>query len=106
VVMDDTQDVTSTITLTSSSPRNIDCDGTGGAFTVTLPPVASVTGTGWQGGGKVFHIQRISSSGTITVAQDGSETINGSATDLTLTAQWQYLRIQAKSTGWIIRGSN
>jgi len=103
VVMDAAQDVTSAITLTANSVRNIDCDGSGGAFTVTLPPVSSVTGTGWQGGGKVFHITRIGSTGTITIAQDGSETINGSTTDATLSNQWDYLEIQAKPTGWIIR---
>lgn len=98
VTVDDVLDLTTTATLSGTSAKNVDCDGTGGAFTVTLPAASSVIG-------KVFHIQRTGVTGIITIARNGSDPINGSTTNPTLTLQYSYIEIQAKASGWIIRDS-
>ena len=69
------------------------CDATSGAFTVTLPAVASNTGL-------VLVIKKIDASGNaVTIDGNASETIDG-ATTLALPAQWNSARIQSNGSAW------
>lgn len=63
-----------------------------GSWSATLPTAAGIAG-------QEFIIQN-SGTGTITVTPDGSETINGAATQ-TLN-QWESLTIVSDGTNWII----
>lgn len=63
------------------------------AITVTLPPAASAT--------EGYHICIFnSSSGTITVDGDGSETINGAA-NVTLINQYEAVTVISTGAGWL-----
>ena len=72
------------------------CNATGGAFTVTLPPAINLQG-------RKILIKKIDASGNaITVAADGSDTIEGSGT-LPLAAQWNSLHLISNGVnGWEI----
>lgn len=64
-----------------------------GAITITLPdPVTAV--------GHVYWIQRIGAAGTVTVAPNGSETIDGAA-NLTLTSQYAAAGLVSDGTNWM-----
>jgi hypothetical protein len=64
----------------TSSERLIYADTTGGDFTVTLPSAAGVTAN------TIYSIMKTAAAHTLTIARAGSDTINGSASSLTLTA--------------------
>lgn len=68
-------------------------DATGGAFTVTLPPAASVRN-------RAYVVKRLNSGGNaVTLDGNGSETIDG-ATTLPLTAQYQVATVYSDGTEW------
>lgn len=69
----------------------IDC--TSGTFTVTLPTAASIAG-------RVYVIKN-SGSGTITIACNGAETIDGSTTKV-LSVQYNSFTLQSNGTNWIL----
>lgn len=49
-----------------TTDHRINCDASGGAFTVTLPQIADVPNN------KIFHIKKVDSSGNaVTVSQGG-----------------------------------
>lgn len=75
----------------------VDC--TTGDKTITLPPVATCLG-------RMYFIKKIdsSSSNHVTIAPDGSETIEG-ITPIYLGTQWQYLWVIAGVGGWEILGA-
>jgi len=66
----------------------------GSGLTLTLLPVASVVE-------RTFIFVNIGASGTFTLDPDSSETINGSASSLALTTQWDVAVLYAALTGWI-----
>ncbi len=73
------------------------CNAGGGAITINLPPASSYTK-------KVYTIKKIDSSGhAITIDGNGSETIDGSTTQV-ISFQWSLIRIQSDGTAWYIIG--
>jgi hypothetical protein len=67
----------------------------GGAFTVTLPVVAAAQG-------QVYNIKKIDSSiNAVTVKGNGSDTIDGSNTQV-ITRQYDSLTVQSNGTSWDI----
>lgn len=67
------------------------------AFTITLPKV-SVCGDGL----KYLFIKSTSDAEIITLDGAGSETINGSATNTDIDAQYDRIGIVSTSNGWLI----
>lgn len=68
-------------------------DATAGNVTVTLPSAVSSP--------RAYTFQRVDASGhTASVAPFGAETINGSASALTLTGQWATTIVRPKSNAW------
>ena len=90
----------SIITKTTTYPATIDdhtilCDATSAAFTVTLPAVATSTGT-------ILQIKKTdSSANAVTIDGNASETIDGATTQI-LSTQWDCLTIQCNGTSWYI----
>lgn len=72
----------------------VDDDTAGGAVTVNLPLAAA-------NGGKLYHIKKLGTTGSVTVDGNGSETIDGSLT-FTLTAQYQAITIVTDGSNWHI----
>jgi len=68
------------------------CDGSGGAFTITLPAAASYLH-------RLITVKRTSATGTITVDGNGSETIDGAAS-VDLTSQYERLTIVSDGANW------
>ena len=74
----------------------IECDASGGAFTITLPAVASTTT------GKVYHIKKIdSSANVVTVDGNASETIDDGTT-ASITTQYECITIINNGSEWWI----
>lgn len=73
--------------------RKINGDTSGGAFTITLPQAAP---------GKEILITSIGAATTLTISRGGADTMNGSATNLTITTQWQAIKFVGESaTNWL-----
>lgn len=73
--------------------RVILCDGTSGAFTVTLPTAVGVTD-------KVFYIKKTdSSANAITIDGSGSEEIDG-LTTRSLVNQYEFIMIVSDGANW------
>jgi hypothetical protein len=78
----------------------IDCNSSGGAFTVTLPDPAPLAG-------KIFIIKDVGGSATannISIAPHGAETIDGLAANYLLQVSWGTVILQSDGTNWWIRG--
>jgi hypothetical protein len=74
-------------------------DTTGGAFSITLPSAASITG-------RVYTIKRTSAgSNNLTVATTSSQTIDGSTTYV-LGSQYKYVTVQSDGSNWVIIANN
>ena len=72
-----------------------------GAITLALPTAASAYNS-TTGVGQIYTIKKIdSSANTVTVDGNGSETIDGAATQV-LAAQWAVVRIQSNGSAWYI----
>jgi len=70
-------------------------DATGGAFTITLPPVAGLTG-------KELRIKKLNSyAAFVTVDGYDSETINGAA-NVVMRMPGEYLELICTGTAWVI----
>jgi hypothetical protein len=67
-------------------------DATGGAFNVTLPSAAGVTG-------QAFTVKRTSAANNVTVATTGGQTIDGAATYV-LAAIQQTVTVISDGTNW------
>jgi hypothetical protein len=81
-------------TTLDASYRVCSCDATAGAFTVTLPPAADCPG-------RQYRIAKVDAGGNaVTVAADGSDTIEGSAT-VSLSAIWNKLVCTSDGARWI-----
>lgn len=85
--------VTAAYTLTFEDFA-IHADATGGAFTVTLLPAADARG-------RDYTIKKIDATANVTVAADGSETIDGAAS-VTLSTQWQAVTVRSNGTAWFV----
>lgn len=73
--------------------RIINGDTGGGAFTITLPQAAP---------GKEVLITSVGAATTLTIARGGADTMNDSASNLTIATQWQAIRFIGESaTNWI-----
>jgi hypothetical protein len=74
--------------------RVINGDTAGGGFTITLPtPVVP---------GKQILINQVSATNTLTIAEGGTDTMNGSGTNLTIATQWQAILLTGETaTNWI-----
>jgi hypothetical protein len=71
------------------------CDATSAAFTLTLPKAG-------LHGGRVFYLKKVdASANAITIDGDGSETIDGAATQ-SLSVQWESKTLTSDGTGWFI----
>jgi len=82
----------------TSSDHTILCNA--GSMTVTLPAASGASG-------RVYVIKKISSTaGTITIDPNGTETIDGVATNTSISAQYQSLTVQSNGTSWFIIGKN
>ena len=91
-LFDHVTDVTGTYQALDND-RNINGDTTGGIFTITLPQAAP---------GKEILITRPNASNTLTIARGGSDTINGSASSVTIATQWQAIKFVGESaTNWL-----
>lgn len=73
-------------------------------ITVSLPTIAS----GDASEGRVVTIMKIDAgAGSVSIDPDGTETINGSATPVSLASQWNYRTLVFDgSGGWAVIGSN
>jgi hypothetical protein len=88
--------ITTNYTATNKD-QGIECDSSGGAFTVTLPTVASV-GIGFSLGiGKSD-----SSTNPVTIDGNGSETINGNTT-YSLKSPYQGVELISTATAWRVK---
>lgn len=86
--------VTTTATATSSDFTVLG-DATSGAFTITLPALSGVLGL-------ILQFNKIDVSGNaVTIDGDGSETINGSTTQI-LSTQFDQITVQAGASEWVI----
>lgn len=75
------------------SDRKINGDTGGGAFTITLPQAAP---------GKQLLISSVGAATTLTIARGGADTINDSASSITISTQWQAVLFTGESaTNWI-----
>ena len=73
----------------------ITCDASGGAFTVTLPAVSTVTG-------QIYHIKKTdSSANAVTTDGNASETIDGATTQVNST-QYNSISIVSDGSNWHI----
>ncbi len=73
----------------------VNCDASGGSFTITLPAVIGNEG-------RVYHVKKKDSSGnTVTVDGNSSETIDGAITAV-LTTQYESIKIINDGTEWWI----
>ena len=70
-------------------------DATAGAVTVTLPSVSRLAG-------KSYTIKKTdASANAVTIDGDGSETIDGAATQ-SLASQWDSVTVVSDGSGWYI----
>lgn len=76
------------------------CDSSGGAFTVTLPAVATAPQ------GKRYTIKKYdSSANAVTVDANASETIDG-ATTYSVATQYEYVTIENSGAAWFVVGND
>lgn len=91
-LLDYVTDVSATYQVLAND-RRINGDTSGGAFTITLPQAAP---------GKEVLITSVGAATTLTIARGGTDTMNGSASNLTISTQWQAIQFIGESaTNWI-----
>lgn len=89
-------ETTTPLPLTSSY-EIVEIDATAGAKVVSLPPVSTSKGLS-------FLIQKVdSSSNTVTIDPDGSETINGALT-IALNSQYETIQVWCNEVEWFANG--
>ncbi len=82
-------------TTTGSAKLLYDCNLTGGAFAANLPAAATASGL------HMAFKKTDSSANALTITPNGSEKIDGAATQ-TLSAQYAYMVLVCDGTGWAI----
>lgn len=85
--------VTTTYTVTAGDYTVLG-DTTGGGFTITLPPAS-------PNKGRIFIIKKTVAANTLTIDGDGSETIDGLATQA-LTTQYDSITVHSDGSNWHI----
>lgn len=88
--------VSTTATLAADT-EYLECNASGGAFTVTLPAAAGVSG-------QVYYIRKILSDTTfnaVTIDGNGAEQIDGSNT-ITLNTRGEWVKIMSLGTSWTV----
>ena len=91
-LLDHATDVTTTYQATAND-RKINGDTVGGAFTITLPQAVP---------GKELLITSVGAVTALTIARGGADTMNGSASNLTISTQWQGIKFVGETaTNWI-----
>ena len=83
------------LSATTEERRVIEADATGGAFSITLPAVATMTGQ------ILYIIKTDSSSNNVTLDGNGSETIDGELTQL-LKKQNESVTLYSTGTVWYV----
>jgi hypothetical protein len=84
---------TSGATTLDASHEFVDCDASGGAFTITLPSASGITG-------RPYIIKKNdSSTNAVTIDANLSETIDG-ATTLTLNSKHDFVMIKSDGINW------
>lgn len=85
--------------LTKTSPytlaeddSTILIDASGGPVTITLPAASGIAG-------RIYTVKSINSTSNATIASNGSELIDGSASNLSL-SQWDSYTLQSNGTSW------
>lgn len=74
-------------------------DATSATFTITLPTATSSTGQ------ELIIMKTDASGNTVDIDANGSETINGSTTPISLSTQWSFRKLQnVNGTAWVITG--
>jgi len=86
--------LTTTATLAAVNGRRWVFCATSGNWTLTLPSAATFANC-------EFVIVKTGASNTLTIAPDGSETINGATGNVTLSTQWASLTLKSDGTNWI-----
>ncbi len=88
---------TQTSGYTTAFGEKVNCDPSGGGFTVTLPPISG-------GDGRQILIKNVTTStNTITIDGDGSETIDGSTTKTITTSRGSLVLVCDETLGeWSI----
>ena len=95
--------VTANITLTVANARIIFCDASGGAFTVTLPTVASAT---TPTDTFVYVIKRNdNSTNNVTITGQGGETIDGQTDVILSGVDYPSIEIASDGTNWFTLAS-
>lgn len=94
----ETYTTTATVDATTSGSKTGfgRCDATAGAFTVNLPS-ATLTNRGRS----TLFVKTDNSVNVVSIDADGAETINGSTSAITLTTQWDWVRLTSDGTGWV-----
>jgi hypothetical protein len=89
--------VTATYTATASDFTILCNPATGITLTVSLPAAASVTG-------RVYVIKKIAANSTnpVLIDPNGAETIEGSATPISMAIQYTSNMIQSNGTSWFV----
>ena len=82
---------TEAYTLTDSD-STILIDASGGVVTVTLPAASGLSG-------RIYTIKCIDSTSSATIASDGTELIDGSSSNISL-SQWDSYTLQCNGTSW------
>lgn len=89
--------VAAAVTLgVSDLDSTIFADTQAGAFTITLPPVASCLGR------RLTFIRAGTGTNAVTLDADASETIDGATTHATMDAARDTLTIEAAAAGWFL----
>lgn len=70
-------------------------DATGGAFSVTLPPAAGISG-------KIYTVKRVNAGPVVNIAADGSETIDGD-TIVVLNTKGTSVDVISDGTSWWLK---
>lgn len=87
--------ITAATTLNPYTDSVLLVDASGGAVTVTLPPAAGADA-------RPYYIKKIdSSANAVTIDGDGAETIDGAATQSTIT-QYQVYCVLSDGSAWYL----
>lgn len=88
---------TATITWGDSHGQVVFCTSAGGAYSITLPAVATVAAGGWY-----TFVKTDAVANAITLDGNASETIDGSTTFAGLDAQYDTVTIMTDGSAWYI----
>jgi len=91
--------------LTIGALGYVMCGNTGNV-TFVLPAAATAYNTTTSSGASFTFVKTTANSYAITLDGNGSETINGAATNSEIDAQWDFLTITSNGSNWVITNKN